>query len=115
MLPGRNGFQICADPRAAGDWTPILVRTAKDGELDEAEALDAGPTTTSRSPPPSRFSSSACTRCSDAHLARPHPGQRRAWRDDEGLTLTTRAFDVLEFLVRRAGQVLSKGEILVGV
>ena len=42
MLPGRNGFQICAELRAAGDWTPILVLTAKDGELDEAEALDTG-------------------------------------------------------------------------
>ena len=42
MLPGRNGFQVCADLRDAGDWTPILMLTAKDGELDEAEALDTG-------------------------------------------------------------------------
>ena len=42
MLPSRNGFEICAELRAAGDWTPILMLTAKDGELDEAEALDTG-------------------------------------------------------------------------
>ena len=42
MLPGRNGYQVCADLREAGDWTPILMLTAKDGELDEAEALDTG-------------------------------------------------------------------------
>src|ERR671917_242718 len=42
MLPGRNGYRICADLRAAGDWTPILMLTAKDGDLDEAEALDTG-------------------------------------------------------------------------
>jgi two-component system, OmpR family, response regulator len=42
MLPGRNGFRVCADLRAAGVWTPILVLTAKAGELDEAEALDTG-------------------------------------------------------------------------
>ena len=42
MLPGRNGFQVCADLRAAGVWIPILVLTAKDGEFDEAEALDTG-------------------------------------------------------------------------
>ena len=42
MLPGRSGFRVCADLRAAGDWTPILVLTAKDGDLDEAEALDTG-------------------------------------------------------------------------
>ena len=42
MLPGRNGYRVCADLRAAGVWTPILMLTAKDGELDEAEALDTG-------------------------------------------------------------------------
>ena len=42
MLPGRNGYQICADLREAGDWTPILMLTAKDGDLDEAEALETG-------------------------------------------------------------------------
>ena len=42
MLPGRNGFQVCADLREAGIWTPILMLTAKDGDLDEAEALDTG-------------------------------------------------------------------------
>ncbi len=42
MLPGKNGFQVCRDLRAAGVWTPILMLTAKDGELDEAEALDTG-------------------------------------------------------------------------
>ncbi len=42
MLPGRNGYLICADLREAGDWTPILMLTAKGGELDEAEALDTG-------------------------------------------------------------------------
>lgn len=42
LLPKRNGFQICHELRAAGVWTPILMLTAKDGEWDEAEALDAG-------------------------------------------------------------------------
>jgi two-component system, OmpR family, response regulator len=38
LLPGRNGYQICAELRAAGIWTPILMLTAKDCDLDEAEA-----------------------------------------------------------------------------
>ena len=42
MLPGLNGYQICAKLREAGIWTPILMLTAKDGEWDEAEALDTG-------------------------------------------------------------------------
>ena len=42
MLPGLNGYQICRKLREAEIWTPILMLTAKDGEWDEAEALDTG-------------------------------------------------------------------------
>ena len=42
MLPGMNGYRVCAALRAAEIWTPILMLTAKDGEFDEAEALDTG-------------------------------------------------------------------------
>ena len=42
MLPGRNGYLVCSDLRTRGDWTPVLMLTAKDGDLDEAEALDTG-------------------------------------------------------------------------
>jgi DNA-binding response OmpR family regulator len=42
MLPKLNGFQVCARLRAAENWTPILMLTAKQGDLDEAEALDTG-------------------------------------------------------------------------
>ena len=42
LLPGMNGFKVCRTLRAEGVWTPILMLTAKDGELDEAEALDTG-------------------------------------------------------------------------
>ena len=42
MLPGLNGYRVCAQLRADGIWTPILMLTAKDGEYDEAEALDTG-------------------------------------------------------------------------
>src|SRR5256885_15361589 len=42
MLPGMNGYKVCSSLRAGGNWTPIIMLTAKDGELDEAEALDTG-------------------------------------------------------------------------
>src|SRR6266498_2359749 len=42
MLPRMNGYRVCAAMRAAGNWTPVLMLTAKDGDLDEAEALDTG-------------------------------------------------------------------------
>ena len=47
MLPGMNGFRVCSALRKAGHWTPILMLTAKDGELDEAEALRHRAPTTS--------------------------------------------------------------------
>jgi two-component system OmpR family response regulator len=126
MLPGRNGYRICADLRAAGDWTPVLMLTAKDGELDEAEALDTGADDYLTKP----FSYAVLLARVRALLRRAGdqdptpvsagdlriaPRERRVWRGDVEIELTTRQFDVLEFLVRRAGRVLSKREILAGV
>jgi DNA-binding response OmpR family regulator len=42
MLPVINGYEVCRRLREAGVWTPVLMLTAKDGEYDEAEALDTG-------------------------------------------------------------------------
>ena len=42
LLPGLNGFKVCATLREEENWTPVIMLTAKDGELDEAEALDTG-------------------------------------------------------------------------
>jgi two-component system OmpR family response regulator len=126
LLPGRNGYQVCAELRAAGDWTPILMLTAKDGELDEAEGLDTGADDYMTKP----FSFTVLVARIRALLRRPagaqaapvevgelriDPPARRAWRGDTELYLTAREFSVLEFLVRRAGQVQSKGDILAGV
>jgi len=126
MLPGRNGYQVCEDLRKAGDWTPILMLTAKDGDLDEAEALDTGADDYLTKP----FSFAVLVARIRALLRRAtgrnpapvaagdlriDPGQRRVWRGENEITLTARQFDVLEFLLRRAGQVLSKSEILDGV
>ncbi len=42
LLPGANGYVVCRTLRAEGNWTPILMLTAKDGELDEVEAFELG-------------------------------------------------------------------------
>jgi two-component system, OmpR family, response regulator len=127
MLPGRNGFQICADLRAAGDWTPILMLTAKDGDLDEAEALDTGADDFLSKPFSfpvlvarvrsllRRVGGRVAMVPAEAGDLRVDPVSRRVWRGSQEVSVTARQFDVLEFLVRRAGQVVSKREILDGV
>src|SRR4030088_2923156 len=42
MLPGLDGYQVCARLREQGLWTPILMLTAMDDDLDQAEGLDVG-------------------------------------------------------------------------
>ena len=119
MLPGRNGFRVCGDLREAGIWTPILMLTAKDGELDEAEALDTGaddylvkpfsfPVLVAHVRALLRRAGGRDPAPVDAGALRIDPGARRAWFDAAEITLTTREFELLEFLVRRAGQVFSK-------
>jgi DNA-binding response OmpR family regulator len=123
MLPGLNGFLVCRRLREADIWTPILMLTAKDGELDEAEALDTGADDYLTKP----FSHLVLV----AHLRalmrrgarerpavltagdlRVDPAGRRCWRGDVEIPLTARELSVLEFLIRQAGQVVSKREIL---
>jgi two-component system, OmpR family, response regulator len=126
MLPRRNGYVLCADLRAAGVWTPILMLTAKDGDLDEAEGLDTGADDYLVKP----FSFPVLIARVRALLRRaggrdPVPTVvgsvqvdsigRRVWSSGTQVELTRREFDVLEFLARRAGQVVSKEEILSGV
>ena len=126
MLPGLNGYRVCTELRRRGNWTPILMLTAKDGDHDEAEALETGaddylrkpfsfPVLVARTRALLRRSASReslAVDLGDLHL---DPRERRVRRGDAEITLTTREFDVLKFLARRAGEVLSKGDILAGV
>jgi two-component system, OmpR family, response regulator len=123
MLPGTNGYDLCAELRRAGNWTPILMLTAKDGEQDEARALDTGADDFLAKP----FSYVVLRARLRALLRRGgherpsmltagdlvlDPAAHRVWRADTVVELTPRQFALLEFLMRRAGEVLSKAEIL---
>jgi DNA-binding response OmpR family regulator len=126
MLPGRNGYQVCADLRDEGIWTPILILTAKHGDLDEAEALDTGaddflskpfsfPVLVARVRALLRRRPGSAPPPVTVGELRIEPASRRVWRGVTEIRLTAREFDVLEFLIRRSGQVLSKAEIIAGV
>jgi two-component system, OmpR family, response regulator len=123
MLPGMNGFRICSTLRREGIWTPILMLTAKDGELDEAEALDTGADDFLSKP----FSYIVLVARIRALLRRGgrerppvlevgdlrlDPAAHRAWRGEVEISLTPRQFSLLEYLMRKAGEVVSKADIL---
>ncbi|WP_327190617.1 response regulator transcription factor [Streptomyces xinghaiensis] len=123
MLPGMNGYRVCAALRAAGAEVPILMLTAKDGEYDEAEGLDTGADDYLTKP----FSYVVLVARVRALLRRRgrtaspvltagpltvDTAARRVRHGDEEITLTAKEFAVLEQLAVRAGEVVSKGEIL---
>ncbi|CCH29421.1 response regulator transcription factor [Actinosynnema sp. NPDC047251] len=126
MLPGLNGYRVCARLRAAGVWTPILMLTAKDGELDETEGLDTGaddyltkpfsyPVLVARLRALVRRGGTArpaVLRAGDLEL---DPAARTCRRGHEAIALTAKEFAVLEHLLRRRDQVVTKSEIIAGV
>ncbi|MFI2237620.1 response regulator transcription factor [Streptomyces chrestomyceticus] len=123
MLPGLNGYRVCGALRAAGNEVPVLMLTAKDGEYDEAEGLDTGADDYLTKP----FSYVVLVARIKALLRRRgrtalpvlHVGElsidqgaRRVERNGTEIVLTTKEFAVLEQLALRAGDVVSKAEIL---
>jgi DNA-binding response OmpR family regulator len=126
MLPGLNGYKVCAAIRSSGDWTPILMLTAKDGEYDEAEALDVGAddyltkpfsyvVLVARLRALFRRAGRVKAIVYEAGDLRIDPAAHRVWRGEEEIRLTAREFSVLEFLIRHAGEVVTKRGLLEAV
>ncbi|MEW2449637.1 response regulator transcription factor [Streptomyces parvulus] len=125
MLPGLNGYRVCAALRAAGHDVPILMLTAKDGEYDEAEGLDTGADDYLTKPFSyvvlvARVKALLRRRAQNGGVSPVHvhgdlkvdTAARRVFLGEDEVTLTAKEFAVLEQLVVRAGQVVSKAEIL---
>jgi two-component system, OmpR family, response regulator len=123
MLPGMSGDELCARLRAAGVWTPILMLTARSGESDEAQALDAGADDFLSKP----FSYVVLLARLRALLRRGgvqrpavlvagdltlDPATHRVARGDVELPLSPRQFSLLEYFLRHAGEVLPKSRLL---
>ena len=123
LLPGMNGYKVCRTLRDEGIWTPILMLTAKDGELDEAEALDTGADDFLSKP----FSFVVLVARLRALLrrgtvARPSvltvgtltldPASRQCSRGDTVIALTAREYTLLELLMRRSDAIVSKTALI---
>jgi len=123
LLPGMNGFKVCRTLRDEGVWTPILMLTAKDGELDEAEALDTGADDFLSKP----FSFVVLVARLRALLRRGStprptvltvgsltldPASRQCRRGDHAVALTAREYALLELLMRRSDAIVSKTVLL---
>ncbi|MGU3432459.1 response regulator transcription factor [Actinomycetes bacterium M1A6_2h] len=126
MLPGKHGYDIVRDLRAAGVWTPILMLSAKDGEYDLADAFDLGADDYLVKPfsfvvlvarlralvrrgAPERPSVLVA---GDLEL---DPARHRVTRGDVELALTPREYSVLEYLMRHKDAVVTKTDIVRSV
>jgi two-component system OmpR family response regulator len=126
MLPGADGFEVCADMRRAGRWTPVLMLTARD-EVDwRVRGLECGADDYLVKP----FAFAELTARLRALVRRGAPerpallinGQlrvdpsaRRVWNGDKEVILAPTQFDLIELFVRHPGEVFSRTRLLTEV
>ncbi|MGH3497812.1 MAG: response regulator transcription factor [Nocardioidaceae bacterium] len=126
MLPKVNGYDVCRRLREQEIWTPVLVLTAKDGEYDQADALDLGAddylvkpfsfvVLVARVRALMRRNPSERPSILEVGDLRLDPATRTVHRSGERVSLTPREFALLHLLMRRRDVVVSKSEILTSV
>jgi DNA-binding response OmpR family regulator len=134
-LPGLSGLDLCRELRSRGSRVPILMLTARDGELDRVLGLELGADDYVTKP----FSVlelqarvKALLRRSGMQAAAAAAGgdepealqagtlavnrtQRRAWNAGREIVLTPREFDLLWHFMRHPGRVFTRTELLADV
>jgi DNA-binding response OmpR family regulator len=123
MLPGLSGYRVVRALRAEEHWLPVLMLSAKDGEHDQADGLDCGADDYLTKP----FSYVVLLARLRALLRRGaperptvltvgevslDPARRRVTVSGSEVVLTTREYGLLQYLMRRGGDVISKTELL---
>lgn len=122
MLPGRNGYEVCANVRKAGVTLPILILTARDATEDKVLALDSGADDYLVKP----FSFDELVARMRALLRRPreslpeelhvrdltlNPATREVHRGEQKIDLTLKEFELLHYLMRHPNQVMGREDI----
>jgi DNA-binding response OmpR family regulator len=126
MLPGLNGYDVLKQIREREIWTPVIMLTAKNGEYDQTDAFDLGADHYLTKP----FSFKVLVARLRAPVRRgaperPNkltigsvvldPARRTVTRRGELIKLTAREFSLLSCLMRNAGSVVGKIDILTNV
>jgi DNA-binding response OmpR family regulator len=123
MLPKLSGYRVVERLRNANNWVPILLLSAKDGEYDQADGLDVGADDYLTKPfsyvvlvarlrallrrgAPER---PTILRAGDLEL---DPATHVVRRGEADISLTPREFSLLDYLLRRRGEVVSKRALL---
>lgn len=123
MLPGMSGYRVVSALRAENNWVPVLLLSAKDGEYDLADGLDAGADDYLTKPfsyivllarirallRRGRVERPAVLSRADLEL---DPASHEVRRAGAGVAVTTREFRLLEYLMRHGDRVVSKEELL---
>jgi DNA-binding response OmpR family regulator len=123
MIPQRDGVEVCRTLRGDGRWMPILMLTARDGVSDRIRGLDAG--ADDYLVKPFDYGELIARLRALVRRGAPQrptvlvagdlemdPAAHTVTRGGRDVTLTAREFALLEFLMRRAGDVVSRTEIL---
>ncbi|MGW6845965.1 response regulator transcription factor [Streptomyces sp. NPDC054958] len=130
-LPGMDGIAFCRALRDAGDWTPVLLVTARGEEADRILGLELGADDYLTKPfsprelvarvktvlrraagPPGLPGPPAGS--TDGRLS-VDPVSRTVRRDGEPVELTATEFNLLSHLLRHAGQVFTREQLLAQV
>ena len=122
MIPGRDGFQVCSELRAAGSAVPIIMLTARDTVPDRINGLDSGADDYLVKP----FAVAELLARLRALLRRGHVVRtetiqiadlaidtraQSAVRGSKVLPLTTKEYALLEYLAREQGRVVNRSEL----
>jgi DNA-binding response OmpR family regulator len=122
LLPGINGLEVCTRLRASGLAVPILMLTARGGPDERVEGLDAGaddylpkpyhfPELLARVRALLRRGPALASPVLEHEDLRVDTRARRVWRGGAAVALTAKEYALLEFLLRRRGEVVSRADI----